>query len=200
MVFGTNPPQGPWFPNPGGGPGPIVDVINQGPSNASEHLALFVSPAAQVAPSITIGTMQRTDMPPGSRGRKGWPPAVASFGWGINGVTVDAGSGVRDSLLFEDVKIWRSDRQTNPNDIPPDWQQFAAEQADHQRITLSPEGSSVRAAIVLPSPGNRTITSLSLAYDLSSQLLLFNFLGMGVSSYSSLVLIALHSTGGFGWL
>jgi hypothetical protein len=162
---------------------------------ASEYLASFV--AQPHAPSITVTTMQRHVAPAGATNR--WAPGIASYGWGINGAVVNDSSGAPTALRFG-VEVWFSDRRTNPSASPPSWQQFSAQAKDRLQITLEPEGTQVKATVVLLSWGNATFTATSFAFEPSSQQLLFTVPGAGPGAPPAIMAISLHPTGHFGFL
>ena len=165
-------------------------------TTASDYLGEFVAQARDHAPSITMSTIQRNELPPGTRN---WKPGIGSYGWGINGRVVNDQAGAPTALRFG-VRSWFSDRRTNPAASPPGWQQFSAADSDEQRLTLAPAGTNVSVEIVLLRWGNATISATSFLFEPSSRQLLFVVPGAGPGAPPAILTISMHPTGNFGFL
>jgi hypothetical protein len=165
-------------------------------SQATDYLREQLQLSLAKAPMVTLVTLQPHQVAP-----PGFKPAIAAYGWGINGTVQKDGSGNPVGLTIPEVLVWFSDRLTNPADSPPISQQFDKNGRDRMKLTAMISGEVVSLTAILLTWGNATWTASTTMTDGAGKQLIFPEVpGAGPNAPSATLVLSFHPKGMIGFL
>ena len=192
-------------------------------SPATDFLTEWIHKAGVRAPSITLTIAQTwavAGIGPDFR------PGLAGYGWGVSGTIMEAlrgpgpdpargghppggpsgsqpGGVVPVGLLFDDVRLWFSNRGQSPLSPPDFGQQFLATAQDRAWVELTFAGDAVQLQIQYQYAvaWDYNVTATTTQVDQPSQQLLFSDLPpAGADPVRGFMIVSLAGTGKFGGL
>jgi hypothetical protein len=161
-------------------------------SAATVYLQNQITKASTVTPSVTWITLQRSTAPPNQSSPH---PALAGYGWGVNGFLVKDRAGRVFGLGFDEVHQWFSDRVASSGGSLADWQRFDAKARDLASVRFLLEGDVVRLFVALLT-WKSVWESVTATLDAPSQQLVFSSVpGAGPNAPPAVMLASIASTG-----